>query len=77
MTKKRVIRAVHEYDLEEFLESAGLLEDARQGRLRCTLCGEAIGIGTIGKFVIKGSDIKVVCDRPGCSFLREESKDAA
>ena len=61
-----MIKAVHERDLKNFLESAGLLEAIKEGKLTCSLCGELVTIDNIVRFVV-GEDVQIICDRPGCA----------
>ena len=69
MRKKRLIRAVYEKDLDEFLENAGLLEDFQKGNLKCAICGDIINIENISRFVIQDGNILLVCIQPSCREL--------
>lgn len=66
MTKKRLIRAVHERDLDEFLQEAGLLDDLEAGRLRCAHCGEILTRNDISRFVVRKKVALVLCSRLLC-----------
>lgn len=74
--KERIVKAVHEYDLEDFLQSAGLLQDLRNGDLRCSICGETLALRDIAKFVIRGGSVGVVCHQSSCYRLEELDNDA-
>ena len=41
-TQKQVLRAVHESDLEQFLDTLGLLQEIDKGTLKCYVCGQKI-----------------------------------
>lgn len=72
MVKERVIRAVHESDLRDFLERAGVLEDALLGRLKCARCGQSIRIGEIGGFIARDGKLQAFCDKPRCGGVEGE-----
>ena len=69
-----MIKTVHERDLEEFLDSVGLLEAAKEGNLTCNLCGEQMSIDDIARFVM-AEDVQVICDRPGCHERGSQGHD--
>ena len=68
---ERVVRAVHEHDLEAFLESVNLLEEALNNQLECIVCKQPLGIKEISRFIVKGESVLVVCDRPDCLRFME------
>ncbi len=66
LSTKRTIRAIHESDLEQFLESVNLLEKARQGELKCADCGEKLVLKEIARIRVHESGISVYCYRETC-----------
>ena len=76
MRKKRLIRAVYEKDLDEFLENAGLLTDFQQGNLRCVICEGVINNENISRFIIKDDTVLVVCIQSSCRELEGVEDDA-
>ncbi|MHA2142691.1 MAG: hypothetical protein ACXADD_14465 [Candidatus Thorarchaeota archaeon] len=75
MAKDRIVNAVHEDDLEEFLESIGLLPELKSGQLRCTLCDDAIRIDEIAMIKVDRGQISFLCHKPVCRNLEGKHND--
>ncbi len=69
MSKKRLIHAVHERDLDEFLENAGILVDLEDNRLTCARCGVKIDRDNISRFVFQENRVLIFCIQPHCLEL--------
>ena len=73
---KKLLRAVHDTDLEGVLQSLGLLEGLRRGQLQCGVCGNTVTFENLRCIYPQGSKIKVCCDRPECFEKAFEKVDA-
>ena len=63
---KNVLRAVHDDDLEKYLESLGLLSDVQAERLRCKFCESPVNLTTLHALFPQSGMIHVVCSKPEC-----------
>jgi hypothetical protein len=68
-----VIHAVHDDDLNEFLNSINLLEKFKAGRLKCTFCQDAINMENLYSIYPDSGDIKLSCSKPECIFSLKSS----
>jgi hypothetical protein len=62
----QTLRAVHDDDLEAFLEALGIASDVRAGRMDCAFCKDTVTLANLHAVFPDGGDVKVVCDRPDC-----------
>ena len=71
--RKYRIRAVHEQDLEELLNSLGLFELMAQGELKCGICGSIANLDNLLCIYPSDDKVKVCCKNPQCyeRILRE------
>lgn len=60
------INAVHENDLEGFLDSVGLLQDFQNGSLKCKFCRDPIDKQNIYSIVKDSDTYKAVCSKAQC-----------
>jgi len=60
------IHAVHDDDLEEFLNSIKLLGKFRSGQIKCSLCNETITRENLYSIYPDSGVIKFSCNRPEC-----------
>lgn len=65
ISKKR-IRAIHDEDLEKFLEGLGILNKFKYGKLKCKFCNRIITFDNLHSLFPQSGDIKFVCDSPNC-----------
>jgi len=65
MTLERV-RAVHEDDLDNFLDSLDLLQALVNGTLRCLICGRTIDRDNLLCVIPIGDSIEVCCNDFKC-----------
>ncbi len=64
--QREKIKAVHDYDLEQFLSSIGVLEDIKNGHYYCTFCNTLITMENLGAVYPNDNKIIFVCDRLSC-----------
>lgn len=65
---------VHERNLEQFLESLGLLDDIQNGKIECFNCKDKISLNNFQSvFPLKGK-IKVCCSKFECFQIALEFK---
>ncbi|GAV24826.1 hypothetical protein ciss_07590 [Carboxydothermus islandicus] len=64
--KKGVIKAVHDDDLEQFLDSLGLLKKIRKGKMRCAKCNTTITLENFQCVYPEEGKIKVCCSKLEC-----------
>ncbi len=71
----RELKAVHDDDLELFLERLDLLTSIKEGRVACAACKTIITLENFGGIYPEAGRINVVCDRLECiKPLLEKSK---
>lgn len=73
-----VLRAVHDDDLIQFLQSIGLHRPIIDGDVRCYFCSEVVTLANfLAAFPLSGT-IKAVCNKPDClKKLSEQAQSAA
>lgn len=74
---KEKIQAIHDEDLEKFLDGLGILNKLKHGELKCKFCDNSVTLETLHSLFPQSGSIKVVCDNPGCisglsELLRKE-----
>lgn len=67
------LNAVHDDDLEAYLDSLGLLSAVKEGKITCVACGETVSIGTVQAVVPRAETIGILCSSPACmvAFLSD------
>ena len=63
---RKELRAVHDNDLEAFLERLGILEAIKEKHLTCASCGSIISLENFGGVFPIDNNVGVVCDRLEC-----------
>ena len=66
---KTKLRAVHDNDLEELLDSLGLISKLKAGKLKCAFCGEVITFENLHSIFPDSGAIKLTCSNPECVKL--------
>lgn len=71
--RKHTIRAVHEQDLGELVNSLGLSELMAKGELKCGICGSIVDLNNLLCIYPSKDEVKVCCKNPECyeQVLRE------
>lgn len=72
----RELRAIHDVDLEEFLERLGLWGPIKEGKVTCARCDSVITLDNFGAAFPESGKIRVVCDKLEClrPFLRARAE---
>ena len=73
--KKEIIHAVHDYDLEQFLGSLGILESLLEEKIKCAICGKIIKLNNVGRIYPYKGEIKICCNNLACYKLVLENRD--
>lgn len=70
------IKAIHSDDMEKYLESLGVLEDIKAGKIVCSICSKQITIDNITCIYPEDKQIKFCCNKSGCyeSLIRKRAK---
>ena len=66
MVAKVAIKAVHDSDLEKFLERLRLLDKIKEGKIRCSICGEVVTLENFLCVYPEDGQIKVCCNKREC-----------
>ncbi|MCK4395484.1 hypothetical protein KAW96_02695 [candidate division WOR-3 bacterium] len=64
--EKEKIKAVHDQDLEKFLENMGILKKIKRGEMKCKFCKATITLKNLHSLFPQSGDIKFVCDKADC-----------
>ncbi len=64
--KKHKVRAVHDDDLFEFLDSIGLHQALDSGEIRCHVCGEQVTVDNLQAVLPLTNEIALVCSDAAC-----------
>jgi len=71
--KKRIIEAVHNGDLEVFLENLGILDSLKSGRFQCHHCGTKVCIENLLAVYPIENEFRFTCSNLECfNFMNEE-----
>lgn len=70
------IHAIHDDDLESFLDSLGLLKSLKKGDLKCKFCNEIITLDSFYSIFPDSGEISIVCKKDQCihAFLEYRNK---
>lgn len=60
------LKAVHDNDLETFLDSLGILKKVSEGRIKCAMCGKPVNLENIQCVFPNEGSINVCCSSSGC-----------
>lgn len=63
---KVIIKAVHDADLNPFLEKLGLLEDMKNGQLKCSFCNCVLTFDNFGGVYKENGQLKPFCQKTEC-----------
>jgi hypothetical protein len=64
--EKKILKAVHDDDLEGVLKGLGIHRDLAQGKLGCAFCKDAITWDNLHSIFPDSGAIKCSCCRPEC-----------
>jgi len=70
------INAIHESELEEFLNNIGILADINKGIIKCVYCGEIITINNFHCVFPSNGEIFTCCESTSCriKFKKEHEE---
>lgn len=60
------IKAVHEQDLENAIQTMGLLDELKAGKLTCKFCGTTITLENMHSILPHSQGFSFICDTPEC-----------
>jgi hypothetical protein len=63
---KKYLNALHEKDIEIFLDKIRLKNEFYNNKIKCNFCNQTIGIKNIYSFFRENNLINSVCDRSEC-----------
>lgn len=66
LEEKVKVRAVHDADLNSFLQKIGLSEDMENGKLRCGFCGCRLTFDNFGGVYKENGQLKPFCQKTEC-----------
>jgi len=69
------IHAIHDDDLEKFLDSLGLLRALNKGQLNCKFCRDVITKETVQSIFPDSGNISLVCNKLQCIHAYFEYQD--
>lgn len=64
---KEAVHAIGDDKFENFLNSLGVLDLVKAGRIKCKFCKDVLTVETISYVLPDGGSIKCVCDKPECT----------
>ena len=64
--RKVRVKAVHDSDLIEVLESLGVLDEIQTGGAKCSYCGGVVNLDTLEAVFSEGKVVKFVCSKNEC-----------
>lgn len=77
LTGKITIKTLHDADLNSFLEKLGLLEDMKNGQLRCSFCDCILTFDNFGGVYNENGLLKPFCQKTECYLEVLNRKSAA
>lgn len=66
LVKQGVLKAVHDEDLEKFLDSMGILKKIKDGRMKCATCDGIVTLENFQCIYPENNSIKVCCSSSRC-----------
>ena len=66
MRKRLELSAVWDDDIQELLDSLGVLQDVRLGNARCVVCGRKVDIDNLGAVMPTPQSADLACDDSNC-----------
>jgi len=68
----RIINAIHEDELEEYLENIGILDDIKNKKLKCCFCDKTITLENFHVVFPENNEIKICCEDMQCRLKIKE-----
>jgi len=63
---KKVLKAIHTYDLEDILKKFNQYEDLIEGNLHCWICNDVVTLQNIGSIKFIDSKLMLSCNKQVC-----------
>lgn len=60
------VNAIHEKDLQGFLEKLGLSKQFQEGQIKCYVCGDVLSLENLGAILSVKGEARFVCTKPEC-----------
>jgi len=73
---KVTIKAVYDTELNSFLEKLGLLEEMKNGQLRCSVCNRVLTFDNFGGVYNENGQLKCFCQQTECYLEVLKRKNA-
>jgi hypothetical protein len=67
-SKRSVLLAIGDEDIENWLASLGVLDKVKDGKMQCYICKGDININNIQIVSRSKNEIVLVCDKPECIY---------
>lgn len=64
--KQKVLPAVHEHDLGRLLSSLNMLDEIRNGKINCAICGDTVMLNNFQCIYVESGEIRVCCTKLTC-----------
>lgn len=61
-----IIKAIHDDQLENFLQSIGVLEEVKLGKCKCKFCGETVTLENLYTVFPESRQVKFSCNSVKC-----------
>ncbi|HBC31658.1 MAG TPA: hypothetical protein DC024_10510 [Clostridiales bacterium] len=66
LVKNGKIKAVHDIDLESYLDSLGWLNKIKKGKVKCIICGQIITLNNLQAIIPYKDKIQICCSNIQC-----------
>lgn len=63
---KKILKTVHDDDLEDVLKSLGVYRDFNRGELKCAFCKDIINWSNLHSLFPDSNVVKCCCSKPHC-----------
>lgn len=69
MMADQIINAIHENDLENFLNNIGILQKIKNGEVKCFFCGVIVTLENFHCVFPENDDIQICCEKLSCRTI--------
>jgi hypothetical protein len=75
-SQPKIIHAIHDYDLENFLDSIDLLNSIKAKKIKCKFCKNIVTLDSLYSVFPDSGNISLVCNEDECiqKFLAYKGK---
>ena len=64
--KTEKIKIINDSDLEDYLQSLGILEDIKNKKIHCKFCGQVVTLDNLQALFPDEDKIYIICNRKKC-----------